>query len=328
MTLVPALHGASSGRGCSAARRRSAGPPAAAARPAPPTRRDARARRLRFAGLLGALRASRRDGRAPRTARSSRRSLARLMAARPVPRSSRPPASPSLGPRRDRRPLDRLRRLLRPVAARATASRGAPAMRPRAAFMPGIVAPAEIVARAARARRARRPRWRGSSALIAAAARDRRRARPGAGRRRSAARFVVVRAGGAARYVVLLRDEPTGAAAIAALRRARRTRMPALVRAAGLPAGARVSYARRDRARARDGRRRSPATCWRVALAHRHRDASSCSRSFLRALRRPAAAARRQRAGVRGLVRAHRAAAARARRAAATSSTTCRSSAA
>jgi RND superfamily putative drug exporter len=54
-------------------------------------------------------------------------------------------------------------------------------------------------------------------------------------------RYVLARDGGAARFVVLLGEEPTGAAAIRTLRRLRE-RMPDLLRAAGLPAGARVSY--------------------------------------------------------------------------------------
>jgi putative drug exporter of the RND superfamily len=54
-------------------------------------------------------------------------------------------------------------------------------------------------------------------------------------------RYVLARDGGAARFVVLLDDEPTGAAAIRTLRGLQRD-MPGLLRAAGLPAGAQVSY--------------------------------------------------------------------------------------
>jgi RND superfamily putative drug exporter len=54
-------------------------------------------------------------------------------------------------------------------------------------------------------------------------------------------RFVVARNGGAARFAVLLSHEPTGAAAIRTMRTLE-DRMPDLVRRAGLPAGARISY--------------------------------------------------------------------------------------
>jgi RND superfamily putative drug exporter len=106
-------------------------------------------------------------------------------------------------------------------------------------FVPGVVAPTELLleqpgigaqtAALARAQRllAREP---GVAAVVG----------PAQASGSALERFAVARGGGAARVALVLRDEPTGAAAIAALRRLER-RLPALFRAAGLPNGVRAS---------------------------------------------------------------------------------------
>jgi len=76
-------------------------------------------------------------------------------------------------------------------------------------------------------------------------------------------RFVVSRRG-AARYVVLMEHEPTSARAIDAFGRLQ-DRMPELVRAAGLPGGARVSYAG-ETALARETVQSLVGDLWRVAI--------------------------------------------------------------
>jgi putative drug exporter of the RND superfamily len=108
-------------------------------------------------------------------------------------------------------------------------------------FAPGIVAPTELVleqaglgGRQAQLVRlqevlARQP----GVAVVLGSAQAGDRAPPG---------VVVSRDGSGARYAIVLEDEPTGADAIATVRRLER-RMPTLLREAGLPPGVRMSYA-------------------------------------------------------------------------------------
>ena len=130
-----------------------------------------------------------------------------------------------------------------------------------AAFMPGIVAPAEILveqpgvdrkpAELARLQRliAEQPGVAGVLGPTQATG--------------SARRFVVSRRG-AVRYLVLMRDEPTGSRAIAAFGNLE-DRTPRLLRAAGLPSGARVSYVG-ETALARETVSSLVGDLWRVAL--------------------------------------------------------------
>ena len=130
-----------------------------------------------------------------------------------------------------------------------------------AAFMPGIVAPAEILVEQPGVDRraaefARLQRLIAEQPGIAA----------GLGPTQatgSTRRFVVSRRG-AVRYLVLMRDEPTGSRAIAAFGNLE-DRTPRLLRAAGLPSGARVSYVG-ETALARETVSSLVGDLWRVAL--------------------------------------------------------------
>ena len=107
-----------------------------------------------------------------------------------------------------------------------------------AGFVPGIIAPTEVILEGIEARPdalvrlqselAEQP---GVAAVLG----------PAQASESQLERLVVSPDGGAARYVLILRDEPTGAAAIDTITRLQE-RMPALVETAGL-SGARVSYA-------------------------------------------------------------------------------------
>jgi RND superfamily putative drug exporter len=130
-----------------------------------------------------------------------------------------------------------------------------------AAFMPGIVAPAEILVEqpqldARPAELARLQRLIAEQPGIALVL--------GPAQAVGDPRRLVVSRRGAARFIVLMRDEPTGAAAIDAFGRLE-DRMPALVRGAGLPGGARVSYVG-ETALALETVESMVGDLWRVAL--------------------------------------------------------------
>jgi RND superfamily putative drug exporter len=225
----------------------------------PPEPVSPRRHHPRFAGLLGVLRASR------RAARAEDRSVVmafvvRIVAARPV---AAVVAVACVGvlivAAAGVRGIDFSVSFVASLPADSEPRRAGDAA--AAAFMPGIVAPAEIVleqpgvdrrpARLARLQRliASEP----GIALVlgpAQAVGDPR-------------RFVVSRRG-AARYVLVMRDEPTGARAIAAFGRLEE-RMPGLLRAAGLAGGARVSYGG-ETALAHETVQSLVGDLWRVAI--------------------------------------------------------------
>lgn len=226
--------------------------------PVSPTRRGARVR-TRFAGLVGALRASRRAARAEDRSVASA-FIARLVAARPVAAVL---AIVCIGvllfAAAGVRSIDFSVAFVPSLPADSEPRRASDAA--AAAFSPGVVAPAEVLVeqpgidgRPAQLDRLQRliAEEPGIAAVLgpAQAVGDPR-------------RFVVSRRG-AARYVVLMRDEPTGARAIAALGRLE-DRMPALLRTAGLTGGARVSYAG-ETALARETVQSLIGDLWRVAI--------------------------------------------------------------
>lgn len=109
-----------------------------------------------------------------------------------------------------------------------------------AGFLPGVLAPTDVIVEqdglGARARELGRlqrliMRQPGVGAVIG----------PGQAPEESIRKLVVTEDGKAARFVVFLDHEPTGSAAIRALERIQ-SRMPGMLREAGLPGGARVSY--------------------------------------------------------------------------------------
>jgi RND superfamily putative drug exporter len=195
--------------------------------------------RLRFAGPLGALAASRRHARAD-SGRVLPRFFTRMMTARPFAALLALACVGVLvlaatGARSTRLGVSFIPSLPRDSEARRAADAAAHG------FVPGIVSPTEVVVEQSGI--GRRP------AEIAALQRLIVR-RPGVAAVLGPAQStgsplqtaVISRDGGAVRYAVLLSDEPTGADAIETVRRLE-DRMPALTRDAGLPAGARISYA-------------------------------------------------------------------------------------
>ena len=109
-----------------------------------------------------------------------------------------------------------------------------------AGFLPGVLAPTDVVveqdgldARATELGQLQRliMRQEGVGAVIG----------PAQAPEESIRKLVVTEDGRAARFVVFLDDEPTGSAAIRTLERLQE-RMPRLMKEAGLPAGARLSY--------------------------------------------------------------------------------------
>jgi RND superfamily putative drug exporter len=108
-------------------------------------------------------------------------------------------------------------------------------------FAPGIVAPTEIVLEAP-AIAQRTGELTALQGLLARQAGVADVLGPAQARDAAPAGVVVSRDGTGARFAVVLTDEPTGARAIATIRRLER-RMPALLRRAGLPGDVRVSYA-------------------------------------------------------------------------------------
>jgi RND superfamily putative drug exporter len=211
----------------------------------------------RFAGLLGAWRASRHDEDRP----VAMAFLSRLMASRPAAAVVAAACTAVLVvAAMGVRSIDVGVSFVPSLPADTEVRRAADAA--TAAFMPGIVAPGEILVEQAGIDRrpvefARLQRLIAEQPGIAAvlgpalAAGDPR-------------RFVVSRRG-AARFAVVLEEEPTGARAIADFGRLQ-DRMPALARSAGLPGGARLSYAG-ETALARETVQSLVGDLWRVAIA-------------------------------------------------------------
>jgi putative drug exporter of the RND superfamily len=108
-------------------------------------------------------------------------------------------------------------------------------------FAPGIVAPTEIVLQAPGIAH-RTAELTALQGLLGRQAGVAVTLGPAQARDAAPAGAVVSRDGTAARLALVLADEPTGARAIATVRRLQR-RMPALLRRAGLPRGVRVAYA-------------------------------------------------------------------------------------
>jgi RND superfamily putative drug exporter len=195
--------------------------------------------RLRFAGPLGALRASRTHAEAE-GGRVTPRFITRLLTARPVAALLSIVVIAVLvltaaGARSADLAVSFIPSLPKDAEARqagADAARG---------FVPGVLSPTDIVVeQGGIARR---------SAALVALQRQLQHERgvavvlgPSQSPGPPLQRFVVARGGGAVRYAVLLDDEPTGANAIATITRLQ-DRMPAMLRRAGLPANARVSFA-------------------------------------------------------------------------------------
>jgi RND superfamily putative drug exporter len=200
----------------------------------------ARARwRLWFAGPLGALAASRRHARAD-SGRVLPRLFARMMTARPFAALLALVCVGLLvlaasGAQSTRLGVSFIPSLPRDSEARRAADAAA------RGFVPGVVSPTDVVVEQGRIG--------GRPAQLAALQRLIART-PGVaavlGPAQSGgsplASGVISRDGGAVRYAVLLSREPTGPDAIDTVRRLE-DRMPALTREAGLPAGARLSYA-------------------------------------------------------------------------------------
>jgi putative drug exporter of the RND superfamily len=195
--------------------------------------------RLWFAGPLGALAASRRHAEAE-SGRVLPRFFARMMTARPFAALLALVCVGLLvlaatGARSTRLGVSFIPSLPRDSEARRAADAAA------AGFVPGVVSPTDVVVEQAGI--GRRPaqlaalqrliaRTPGVAAVLGPA--------QSAGSPLQSA--VISRDGGAVRYAVLLSHEPTGPDAIDTVRRLE-DHMPALVREAGLAAGARVSYA-------------------------------------------------------------------------------------
>jgi RND superfamily putative drug exporter len=195
--------------------------------------------RLRFAGPLGALAASRRHAQAD-SGRVLPRFFTRIMTARPLAALLALVCVGLLvlaatGARSTRLGVSFIPSLPRDSEARRAADAAA------RGFVPGVVSPTDVVmeqpgigrrpAELAALQRliARTP---GVAAVLG----------PAQSTGSPLQSAVISRDGGAVRYAVLLGHEPTGPDAIDAVRRLE-DRMPALTRQAGLPAGARVSYA-------------------------------------------------------------------------------------
>ncbi|MCW3049336.1 MAG: hypothetical protein JWO74_3620, partial [Solirubrobacterales bacterium] len=195
--------------------------------------------RLRFAGPLGALAASRRHAEAD-SGRVLPRFFTRMMTARPFAALLALACVGLLvlaatGARSTRLGVSFIPSLPRDSEARRAADAAA------RGFVPGVVSPTDVVVEQAGI--GRRPAELAALQRLIAST-------PGVaavlGPAQSAGsplqNAVISRDGGAVRYAVLLNHEPTGTGAIDAVRRLE-ARMPALAREAGLPAGARVSYA-------------------------------------------------------------------------------------
>ena len=194
--------------------------------------------RMRMAGPLGSLRASRRAARAE-GGRVVSRLAARVLSGRVAGSIVAALCVAGLvyaamGAQKSNLAVSFIPSLPKDDPVRVAADQAA------AGFLPGVLAPTDVVleqsgldARPAELGRLQRliMRQRGVGTVIG----------PGQAPEESIRRLVVTEDGRAARFVVFLGDEPTGSAAIGTLERLQ-TRMPALMEEAGLPAGARVSY--------------------------------------------------------------------------------------
>jgi RND superfamily putative drug exporter len=195
--------------------------------------------RLRFAGPLGALAASRRHARAD-SGRVLPRLFARMITARPFAALLALACIGLLvlaatGARSTRLGVSFIPSLPRDSEARRGADAAA------RGFVPGIVSPTDVVVEQAGIGRRPAPlatlqrlivRTPGVAAVLG----------PAQSAGSPLAGAVISRDGGAVRYAVLLNHEPTGPDAIDTVRRLE-DRLPALTRQAGLPRGARLSYA-------------------------------------------------------------------------------------
>ena len=195
--------------------------------------------RLRLGGPLGALRASRRRAEAD-GGRVTPQFITRLLTARPIAIVLAAVCIgvlvvAALGARSSHLAVSFLPSLPKSSEARQA---GDAAQR---AFVPGVLSPTDVIVE--QSGLATRPaQLRALQGLLARQAGVAAVLGPAQSSGTALQRFVVSRGGGAARFVVLLDDEPTGSRAIATITRLR-DRMPALMRQAGLPSGARVAYA-------------------------------------------------------------------------------------
>lgn len=214
-------------------------PGAVAVAPAAPASTRRERWRLRMAGTMGALRASRTHAEAE-GGHVVTRVVARVLTARPVAIVVALLVVGALGlaasgARSSHLAVSFIPSLPKDAPARqgaADAARG---------FVPGVLSPTDVIVEQGGIGR--------RTAALATLQHELERQRgvavvlgPGQSSGPPLQRFVVARTGGAVRYAVLLGDEPTGAAAIATITRLEQ-QMPAMLRRAGLAPTARVSFA-------------------------------------------------------------------------------------